>query len=180
MKFAWWQRLLIRLATCQVTGPPQVTWEHIEQLLGQAHPGDVVLGVPSFLSRFFVPGAYTHSALVVADDKDFPAVVDATEYGVTRRPLAAFALDERLGLALWRPGYANAAARQRAIDRAIAAVGTPYDFYFAPGAGRYYCHELIADCLQEAGIHVPRRRLRALVTSTELQAVCEILAQWPP
>lgn len=91
-------------------------------------------------------GEYTHVALIeCAGDSVF--VIDATQrHGVTRRAIgttfAARMPRELLSVYRLTVPFDTAAV----IARAKSCLGLPYDDYFLPDNGRYYCSELIQEC----------------------------------
>src|SRR5690606_38898520 len=86
---------------------------------------------------------WVHAGLYVGNGQ----VIDATTQrgGVAVRSLEEFARTHNL--AAVRPRYASEADRKAALARAEAALGTPYDYEWRLDNGRFYCGELVAECL---------------------------------
>ena len=86
---------------------------------------------------------YSHVGIIEVTPDSGAFVIDATpKYGVLRRPLQQF-VEENGTCRFYRlEGYNN---EDEWIDRATGYIGLPYDFYFLPDNGKYYCSELVAE-----------------------------------
>ena len=84
-------------------------------------------------------------------------------------------MEERMGVALWRPRYPEPREERvrAAAEKALSLVGKPYDFGFRPDIGRLYCHELTALCLEAGGLRVERVSPARIVTASEIRRQCD-------
>lgn len=168
----FWTKFLLTLGYLYVSGPLPVRWEHAVRLRKLVRPGDVLAGTAGTILRWFTPGPYVHTAFVVDADR----VVEAVGEGVLPpHPVEAFVMEERIGVALWRPRYPEPREERvrAAAEKALSLVGKPYDFGFRPDIGRLYCHELTALCLEAGGLRVERVSPARIVTASEIRRQCD-------
>jgi hypothetical protein len=131
---------------------------HISSLI---EPGDVVMrAYTSYLDGYFIPkgeSKCSHSGLYVGDG----LVVHSIAEGAQEIDLIDFCRTDRI--VVLRPGRGQEWAVQHAEKCADKAI--PYDFDFAPGPGKYYCHELTASCFPELDIQPLSRKILGFVNS---------------
>ena len=91
---------------------------------------------------------YSHVGIIEVTPDSGAFVIDATpKYGVSRRPLQQF-VEENGTCHFYRlKGYDNG---NEWVAKAKSCIGLPYDFYFLPDNGKYYCSELVADVCVDA------------------------------
>ncbi|MCR5192143.1 MAG: hypothetical protein K6D59_02465 [Bacteroidales bacterium] len=91
-------------------------------------------------------GKYTHVAMVERDSAGHIWTIEAVpDSGVQRKPINAL-YDMRADLYRLTIPYDTAAV----LARAHSFLGLPYDDYFMPDNGRFYCSELIYECFLNA------------------------------
>jgi uncharacterized protein YycO len=133
--------------------PPLCRAAQIEAMLEVIDAGDVICrGYNSYLDGHFIPGAYTHSGIVLNRRE----MVHAVAEGVCSIHPIDFVKDTDRFVVL-RPSFPRSAdAKNVAVSRAVwhcELNKTAYDFTFKDD-GRFYCHEFTVDCLAAAGIPV--------------------------
>jgi len=168
--------------------PPAVRAEQIEDLTARLSPGDVICrGYDAYVDGYFIPGDYTHSGICI----NARQVIHSVAEGVCSIHPVDFVKDcDRF--ILLNPAYPSAAGLKEAIDRAIWHVDanqTQYDFTFQDD-GRFYCHELTADCLAAGGISIakttksfgvwPFRFTRQLYLAQNLIDACSVVYEFNP
>ena len=90
---------------------------------------------------------YSHVGIIEKSGKDF-FVIDATpRYGVSRRPLQQFVEENGTCHYYRMKGYNN---EDEWLDKAKSYIGLPYDFFFLPNNGRFYCSELVSEVCTDA------------------------------
>lgn len=93
---------------------------------------------------------FSHCGLVVACG-DSLCVLEAIGQNVRLTPLKEFITRTSPNkLMAGRLGNINEATLEKALSLAIAEVGKPYDDFFLPDNGAWYCSELIATAFNEA------------------------------
>lgn len=141
------------------TEPPLCKSEQIEIMMDVILDGDVICrGYNYYLDSYFIPGEYTHSGIVINKREMVHFVAEGaqsihpidfikdTDRFIILRPRYDVGLDTH-----WR-------TKALAVDRAIWHCDynkTEYDFTFKEDS-KFYCHEGTVDCLEQAGIIVPR------------------------
>ena len=92
---------------------------------------------------------YSHVGIIEACDSG-TFVIDATpKYGVSRHPLQQFEEENGTCHFYRLKGYNN---EDEWLDKAKSYIGLPYDFYFLPDNGKFYCSELVSEvCLDADG-----------------------------
>jgi uncharacterized protein YycO len=96
---------------------------HTRQAMDIIEPGDIVMrGYKSYLDGFFIPGTFSHSSVYVGDGK----IVHAIAEGVQKIDIIDFLRCDRF--CIMRPK--NRELASKAVERANAFIGTPYDFDF--------------------------------------------------
>lgn len=123
--------------------------------------GDVVMrAYINYLDGYFIPkgtSKCSHSGLYVGDGK----VVHSIAEGAQEIDLIDFCRTDRI--VVLRPSQGQAWAVQHA--KKCADKGIPYDFDFAPGPGKYYCHELTASCFPDLDIRPLSRKFLGIMNS---------------
>ncbi len=115
-------------------------------LPGRLLPGMVLLSHKKYeLTNLFIPGYWTHAALVACSDE----VLEAVSAGVTRRSLADFVSHADDVLVL-RPAFCGPEEMRMAVRRAGQYLGLPYNFLFNPSEGSCYCSELVCRAYEGA------------------------------
>lgn len=101
---------------------------------------------------------YSHVGIIECTKDSGAFVIDATpKYGVSRRPLRQFVAENGTchyyRIMFWPTSpevFFNTTLdkymRKEWIATAKSYVGLPYDPYFQPDNGKFYCSELVADC----------------------------------
>ena len=105
--------------------------------------------------------SFTHVAITECTDSGV-YVIDATPaLGVARRPLLDFILSvydtnadySFVGMAEYY--YIDAYDTATLLERLHSFIGQPYDPYFLPDNGRFYCSELVQECFfDQKGHHL--------------------------
>lgn len=135
------------------TEPPLCKAKHIEDMMEVIQEGDILMrGYNYYLDSIFIPGDYTHSGLVINKREVIHSIAEGVQ---SIHPMDFVKDTDRF--CILRPQYQGNSV-YLATDRALwhcEANKTEYDFTFKED-GRYYCHEFTADCLEKAGITVPK------------------------
>lgn len=116
----------------KIKGPEQ------RRILTVLKRGDIVLRrYDRYVTGWFIPGYYTHVALVVSKSR----IIHATTHGVGfEDALTFFRADQ---VCILRPECSDK-VKQRAVKRAREMQGKDYDFAYETGDDdRFYCSELI-------------------------------------
>ena len=110
--------------------------------------GDIILrGHDNYLSKFFIPGAYSHSGIYKGDEKVIHSTV---EDGVHESNLVDFMRCDRF-MAL-RPTLGQIGI----IDGAQKYIGRKYDHELEDNDNEYYCHEFVATVLNDYNFGVEK------------------------
>jgi hypothetical protein len=121
-----------------------------------------------FLTSFFIPGKYKHSAVYTGHGY----VIHAVSPKVCEQKLEMF-LPEYDGFILLRPRYPY--DWKKADREAFISQGKCYDFLFSDGNDSIYCHELAAMALRNGGVSVPRKG--DFYTWEDIAAVCDVVME---
>ena len=126
--------------THRVTG---ADYYNVRELL---KPGDIILrGHDNYLSKFLVPGEYSHSGIYKGND----VVIHSTvENGVHESNLVDFMRCDRF-MAL-RPSL----CQNLIIENAQKYIGKKYDNELEDNDDEYYCHEFVASVLKDCSFEI--------------------------
>jgi len=145
LKFAYpFTHLLGKLSIHRKVDDP--FYSYIEK---KVRPGDILLSKRRYeLSNFFIPGEYTHSAIVTTSEEFTPPmIVESIAEGVVMKSLAKFLFSKDYVM-LIRPRIGTEDERLDAGNYARRFIGLPYDYYFEAGVNAFYCSELVNHCYQ--------------------------------
>jgi hypothetical protein len=135
------------------TEPPLCKAKNIEEMMEVIDAGDIICrGYNYYLDSHFIPGDYTHSGIVINKREMIHSIAEGVQ---SIHPIDFVKDTDRF--CVIRPQYSGNSVHM-AIDRAIwhcEANKTEYDFTFKED-GKFYCHEFTADCLEYAGIRIPK------------------------
>jgi len=168
------------------TKPPLCKAEQIEIMEEVINAGDILCrGYNYYLDSHFIPGAYTHSGIVlnkremihfIAEGADSIHPIDFikdTDRFIVLRPPYQQNLHDAVNQAIWHYDYNK----------------TEYDFTFKED-GKFYCHEGVADCLKESKIIInttlkefgigPFKFKRNLYLAQNIIEKCEIIYEFNP
>lgn len=124
----------------------QITGKHYYQMRQSLMPGCLILtNTYGELSNLINIGDWNHTAMYIGGG-DVKYIVDATGGGTQIRDLVSFltALDEFCVLKAKKiPGQKLSII----IDSIKSKVGSKYDYNFGTGNDKYYCSELVYDCI---------------------------------
>ena len=110
--------------------------------------GDLILrGHDNYLSQFIIPGKYSHSGIYLGDDRVIHSTV---ENGVHKSNLVDFMRCDRF-MAL-RPEY----DKTEILIHAREYLGKSYDDELEDGDDEYYCHEFVAQVLNDCGFEIEK------------------------
>jgi putative membrane protein len=158
LRYRYWSRFVIwfGLRYCAFE-PPRIRAVHIRRLLEVLEPGSILCrDNASYTSRLFIPGKYSHSAVVI-DDR---TVIHAMEHGLQRMDVLDFVKDCD-GFVVLRPPYREGCAERVVAEaQALLRQGIRYNFSFRERAAALYCHEFTNRCLAAVHLAVPARRHR--------------------
>lgn len=119
-----------------------LTAEQYYHIKENIKPGDLLLsGTRGEFSNFFIPGPYTHAAVVTIPDEQ-PLLVEAVGKGVLSSFLIGFVMKKDY-IALVRSKEATSHQAANAAMIVQGLVGHPYDYEFTSGNAAYYCSELV-------------------------------------
>jgi uncharacterized protein YycO len=90
------------------------------------------------ISNFFIEGYWTHSAMIMPQDK----VIEATSNGVILNELQEF-FKNTDDFVILRPRFCGIKEMQKACDHALEIIGTPYCFDFNNSDDSFYCSKLV-------------------------------------
>lgn len=108
-------------------------------IIGESRPGDLLLSRKRFeLSNLFIPGKYTHSAMVLPGE----LIVEATGEGVAIKSMASFAFDKDF-IAILRPIQFEEIEMLGILNKCDSIIGAPYDYLFELSEKAFYCSELV-------------------------------------
>ncbi|MCX6283077.1 MAG: YiiX/YebB-like N1pC/P60 family cysteine hydrolase, partial [Bacteroidetes bacterium] len=113
--------------------------EKIDLFRDHLEPGMVILTHKKYeFSTVFIPGYWTHSALVVSPD----LIVEATGKGVRMNTMESFfsTIDDFIVL---RPGFCCQDTMKKAVEQARMLIGYPFSFDFRNTNEMFYCSGLI-------------------------------------
>jgi hypothetical protein len=114
-------------------------FREIEPVQDHLQPGVVILTHKKYeFSTLFIPGYWTHSAMVVAPG----FIVEATGKGVSMITLESFfsSIDDYIVL---KPSFCCQDAMNKAGKQASTLVGFPFSFDFRNSSEMFYCSGLI-------------------------------------
>ena len=174
-----WKRALTKFGDVMLaTAPPKVRAQHIRDLLAVVQVGDILLRkYLYYLDSYFIPGAYTHSGILV-DDKN---MVHSIAEGVNYIDIIDFVKDCD-GFAICRPPYKTDLQKHLSVQFAIDHVGCGYDFFFGLwpkySNNTFYCHETSIACIDAAGLPTTQKNHVLLaddiINCTELIYTAEV------
>lgn len=128
-----------------------VKGQHVQRILKFIQPGDIILRGfnKKYLDGLFIPSKYqvSHSGIYIGDHQ----VIHAVAQNVSKIHLLDFCQADHIYIV--RPNGDH----QKAIQRAIKYLGTPYDFSFQQGDNALYCFELCAHCYPD--VYFPKHNL---------------------
>ncbi|MES2047312.1 MAG: YiiX/YebB-like N1pC/P60 family cysteine hydrolase [Pseudomonadota bacterium] len=124
-------------------------------------PGDVVMrAYDDYLDGYFIPkgeSGCSHSGLYIGDN----TMVHSIAEGSNLIDIIDFCRTDKI--IILRPDSGQEWAIEHAKKCADANI--PYDFNFAPGPGKYYCHEFTASCYPHLQIETVSRKILGLFSS---------------
>ena len=148
-----------------VKGTHRVSGEDYLCVRGMLQEGDIILrGHDNYLSKFIVPGKYSHSGIYLGNDRIIHSTV---EDGVHESNLIDFMRCDRF-MAL-RP-------RLGQIGIIVAAkkyLGKPYDNELDDDDDEYYCHEFVATVLNECNFEIEKIQASTLFGLVKKDIYCE-------
>ena len=115
------------------------TGEDTKMVKNHLHPGMVILTHKKYeFSTMFIPGYWTHSALVVAPGR----IIEATGHGVCMNTMGSFfsTIDDFVVL---RPRFCCQETMKKAGEQAVTLVGSPFSFDFRNTGEMFYCSGLV-------------------------------------
>jgi cell wall-associated NlpC family hydrolase len=119
--------------------PFSCTYQQIDPFREHLQPGVVILTHKKYeFSTLFIPGYWTHSALVVSQG----LIVEATGKGVCMNTLESFfsTVDDFIVL---KPRFCCQDTMKKAGEQASTLVGYPFSFDFRTSNEMFYCSGLI-------------------------------------
>ncbi len=123
--------------------------------------GDVVMrAYDDYLDGYFIPkgeSGCSHSGLYIGDN----TMVHSIAEGSSLIDIIDFCRTDKI--IVLRPDSGQEWAIEHA--RKCADANIPYDFDFAPGSGKYYCHEFTASCYPHLHIETVSRKILGLFSS---------------
>ncbi len=127
------------------------------------HPGDVVMrAYDDYLDGYFIPkgeSGCSHSGLYIGDN----TMVHSIAEGSSLIDIIDFCRTDKI--IILRPDSGQEWAIEHA--RKCADANIPYDFDFARGPGKYYCHEFTASCYPHLHIETVSRKILRLFSSSK-------------
>lgn len=132
----------------QKIAPPEsrMTFEHVEQFIKLAEPGDLLSSRESLhFTANFIKGFWKHSAIIAKKDGRL-VVVEAIGKGVQVVDLIEWLYKKDHAKLQRRKGYAPE-KREACGDWALQQAGKKYDYEFSGDDVAFYCSELAADAL---------------------------------
>lgn len=90
---------------------------------------------------------YSHVGIIEESDGLLYVIDASPKYGVSRWMLRQFCFENGTCHFYRLKGYNN---EDEWVAKAKNCIGLPYDFYFLPDNGKYYCSELVADVCVDA------------------------------
>lgn len=139
---------------------------HYRQLASIIKPGDVLIRrFEGYVDKWLIPGFWNHGGIYVGGNK----VVHAISDGVIKEDLIDFMRTDHV--IVLRPPLCY---RQAAVNKALAAIGSEYDFAFDfRETMRFSCTELVNTCLD--GIIPGKRRFGRLTIVADDIVACNTL-----
>jgi hypothetical protein len=140
---------IIRLAgkiSWRMGRPYKIRMDKLQDIKGKIKPGMVVLTRKEYeLTNLFIPGYWTHTAMIVSDNE----IVEAVRQGVMRKQIDEFftTVDDFLIL---EPRFCDRSTMQNATKFAKNVIGYPYNYFFMPHHNSYFCTELIFNAYAHA------------------------------
>ena len=86
---------------------------------------------------------YSHVGIIEKSGRVFYVIDASPKYGVSRWMLRQFCFENGTCHFYRLKGYNNG---NEWVAKAKSCIGLPYDFYFLPDNGKYYCSELVEKC----------------------------------
>ena len=86
---------------------------------------------------------YSHVGIIEKSGRVFYVIDASPKYGVSRWMLRQFCFENGTCHFYRLKGYDNG---NEWVAKAKSCIGLPYDFYFLPDNGKYYCSELVEKC----------------------------------
>ena len=86
---------------------------------------------------------YSHVGIIEESDGLLYVIDASPKYGVSRWMLRQFCFENGTCHFYRLKGYNNG---NEWVAKAKSCIGLPYDFYFLPDNGKYYCSELVEKC----------------------------------
>lgn len=86
---------------------------------------------------------YSHVGIIEESDGLLYVIDASPKYGVSRWMLRQFCFENGTCHFYRLKGYDNG---NEWVAKAKSCIGLPYDFYFLPDNGKYYCSELVEKC----------------------------------
>lgn len=123
-----------------------LTAHQIMRIAELVKPGDVLLSrTLGELTNYFIPGFYSHAAIMVQNQQ----IVEAVGDGVRQIPLGKFLMDKDF-VGVFRYRFGAPARNVWAARVAETYVGhAKYDFEFEIGDDEFYCSELVWHAYKE-------------------------------
>lgn len=137
-------------------------------------PGYVLLSfIRGELSNLFIPGEFTHAAMVI-DDR---FVIEAVGGGVRMNDIISF-MTSKDRVVLLRPLFADDEQRKKAVGLAQTTIGAPYDYLFEGGNRAFYCSELIQWCYERSGASAFTKRKRFNISTVTPNDFAQAEEKW--
>jgi hypothetical protein len=119
--------------------PFRCRYDQIDPVRECLQPGVIVLTHKKYeFSTLFIPGYWTHTALVISGE----SIIEATGKGVQLNSTASFfsGVDDFI---LLKPRFCCQDAMKQAGDQAFLQAGLPFSFDFRNSGGMFYCSGLV-------------------------------------
>ena len=124
-----------------------VKGQQIREILGIIKPGYIIgRGYDNYLDGWFIPGRYSHTAVVATVKPNKQTVIHSMSQGVFEQDILDFLKCDRIVIFKPRNG------RSVAVKTARKMIGKGYDFDFETNDDRFYCHELTQYCFPKLEI----------------------------
>ena len=128
-------------------------------------PGDIILrGHDNYLSKFLVPGSYSHSGIYIGNERIIHSTV---ENGVHESNLVDFMRCDRF-MAM-RPVFGKVDIKEKAQKY----IGKKYDNELEDNDDEYYCHEFVAYVLNDCGFGIKKIEATTLFGLVRKSIYCE-------
>lgn len=141
--------------------PYKVRKEKLEDMKTKIKPGMVVLTHKEYeLTNLFIPGYWTHSAMIISHEE----IIEAVSRGVMKKRLDEFfqTVDDFLVL---EPSFCDQSTMKKATDFANKVTGYSYNYFFMPRDRSFFCTELIFNAY-------------AYATDEKMTASCKLRKAW--